>query len=88
MIILALLVRLPGITYGLPLDFYARDEPQKADTIAQFRDGAFQYRPKQPSFLVNTAYLFQFATRPFKPAFLARIEIPDGFRRSGWKPHS
>lgn len=75
-VVLALLLRLQGITYGLPLDFYVRDEPQKANTIAQFRQGTFQYRPKQPSFLVNTSYLFQFATRPFKDAFLARIEIP------------
>jgi hypothetical protein len=71
---LALFVRLQGITYGLPLDFYAPDEPEKARIVAQFRYGEFMHPPNsQPSFLLNTAYLFQFATRPFKEELLARI---------------
>jgi 4-amino-4-deoxy-L-arabinose transferase-like glycosyltransferase len=37
----------------------------------------------QPSFLVNTSYLFQFTTRPFKQAFLNHIAIPHGADRVG-----
>ena len=73
-LVLALFVRFQGITYGLPLDFYAPDEAVKAGTVAQFRHGAFIHpSPRQPLFLLNTAYLFQFATRPFKEELLTRI---------------
>jgi hypothetical protein len=73
-LVLALFVRFQGITYGLPLDFYAPDETVKAGIVAQFRHGEFMHPPPwQSSFLLNTAYLFQFATRPFKEELLTRI---------------
>jgi hypothetical protein len=49
-LVLALFVRFQGITYGLPLDFYAPDEAEKAGIVAHFGTGNSWTHPRNPHF--------------------------------------